>query len=346
MSQNKLISFGIPCYNSQDYMDKCINSILTCKDDVEIIIVDDGSKDNTASIADRYAEEYPETIKVIHQENGGHGAAVMAALRAATGIYYKVVDSDDWVDHDSLLTILDTIKKHQNDDVSVDLYITNFIYEHTYDNTSYRMEYLASIETDKVLTWDQVKPFKTNRALLMHSLLYRRQVLLDSKVELPKHTFYVDNIYAYSPLPSVKTLYYLNVDFYRYFIGRPDQSVTMANMFKRYEMQFKVMSNMLESHTYNEIKSLPKGLRKYMLHDLSIIFLVTVLFIVGGKSDVEVRKERYHQLWDDLKKRDKKMYHYLKNENYPIICKFLPWPVKRFAFTVGYKIAQKKLKLG
>ncbi len=93
----KLLTFAVPCYNSEAYMENCIRSLLPGGEDVEIIIVDDGSKDGTAAIADRYAAEYPTVIKAVHQENGGHGEAVNAGLRNATGLYFKVVDSDDWV---------------------------------------------------------------------------------------------------------------------------------------------------------------------------------------------------------------------------------------------------------
>ena len=96
----KLLTFAIPCYNSEAYMEKCIESILPGGEDVEILIVDDGSKDRTAEIADRYEREYPTICRAIHQENGGHGEAVNAGIRNATGLYFKVVDSDDWVDFD------------------------------------------------------------------------------------------------------------------------------------------------------------------------------------------------------------------------------------------------------
>ncbi len=95
----KIVSFVIPCYNSQDYMEKCINSLLSGGDkDIEIIIVNDGSTDKTAEIADRYADMYPDIIRAVHQQNGGHGAGVNAGLKNATGMYFKVIDSDDWVD--------------------------------------------------------------------------------------------------------------------------------------------------------------------------------------------------------------------------------------------------------
>ena len=93
----KLLSIAIPCYNSEAYMEKCIESLLKGGEDVEILVVNDGSSDRTAEIADAYAEKYPTIIKAVHQENGGHGEAVNAGIRNATGLYFKVVDSDDWV---------------------------------------------------------------------------------------------------------------------------------------------------------------------------------------------------------------------------------------------------------
>ena len=92
----KYISFAIPCYNSQEYMAKAIESILVGGEDVEIIIVNDGSKDRTSEIAHEYKEKYPEIIKVVDKENGGHGDAVNVGLNHASGRYFKVVDSDDW----------------------------------------------------------------------------------------------------------------------------------------------------------------------------------------------------------------------------------------------------------
>ena len=102
----KLLSIAIPCYNSEAYMEHCVDSLLVGGEDVEILIVDDGSKDRTAEIADAYAKKYPTIIRAIHQENGGHGEAVNAGIRNATGLYFKVVDSDDWVDEESYKKIL------------------------------------------------------------------------------------------------------------------------------------------------------------------------------------------------------------------------------------------------
>ena len=113
----KDISFVVPCYNSEGYMKKCIDSLLIGKEQVEIIIIDDGSTDKTGKIADQYHKKYPETVKVIHQENGGHGEGINTGLKHATGKYFKVVDSDDWLDE----------KAYKNLLKETDLYLGNLI---------------------------------------------------------------------------------------------------------------------------------------------------------------------------------------------------------------------------
>ena len=122
----KYISFVVPCYNSEAYMENCIESLLIGGEDVEIIIIDDGSKDKTGKIADKYQKKYPKIVKAIHQENGGHGAGIMTGLSVATGKYFKVVDSDDWVDKKAYKTLLKKIKK-----IDSDLIIMNYVYTYT-----------------------------------------------------------------------------------------------------------------------------------------------------------------------------------------------------------------------
>ena len=125
----KYISFAIPCYNSVEYMEHAIESILKGGEDVEIIIVNDGSKDNTLEIGKQYEEKYPTIIKVVDKENGGHGDAVNAGLKHATGLYFKVVDSDDWVDESSLKKILEVLHKLVSEEKLVDMVVSNYVYE-------------------------------------------------------------------------------------------------------------------------------------------------------------------------------------------------------------------------
>ena len=105
----KYITFTVPCYNSQDYMRHCIDNLVAAGEEVEVIIVNDGSKDDTGKIADEYEKKYPTIVKAIQKENGGHGSGVMAGIRNATGMFFKVVDSDDWVETKDVLE-LDTLQ--------------------------------------------------------------------------------------------------------------------------------------------------------------------------------------------------------------------------------------------
>ena len=156
----KILSIAIPCYNSAAYMRRCIDSLLSGGEDVEILIVDDGStKDNTAEIADEYEKNYPGIVKAIHQENGGHGEAVNAGLRNATGVYYKVVDSDDWVDVDVYLDIIKTLKELVAGPQTVDMFISNFVYDKAGAKHKKVMRYKAFPENE-VFQWDHAKILK------------------------------------------------------------------------------------------------------------------------------------------------------------------------------------------
>ena len=117
----KLITFTVPCYNSAAYMDRCVETLLPAGEEAEIILVDDGSKDDTGKIADAYAEKYPNIVKVIHQENGGHGEGVNQGIRNASGMYFKVVDSDDWLDAEALQKIMQTLRGFAAMEQPVDL---------------------------------------------------------------------------------------------------------------------------------------------------------------------------------------------------------------------------------
>ena len=126
----KLLSIAIPCYNSEKYMRKCIDSLLIGGEDVEILIIDDGStKDRTAEIADEYEAQFPTIVRAIHKENGGHGSAVNTGIANATGLYFKVVDSDDWVKQDAYFKILDTLRELAGGGQALDMLISNYVYE-------------------------------------------------------------------------------------------------------------------------------------------------------------------------------------------------------------------------
>ena len=278
----KLLSVAIPCYNSEAYMSKCINSLLIGGEEVEIIIVDDGSSDRTAEIADDYAEKYPTIVKAIHQENGGHGQAVNTGIKNATGLYFKVVDSDDWVNQDAYYEVLKTLYELTRGAETVDLLISNFVYEKQGATRKKIMQYRHCFPTNQIFGWDEVRHMKKGQYLLMHSMIYRTKLLHDCGMELPKHTFYVDNLFAFEPLPYVKNLYYLDVNFYRYFIGRDDQSVNEKVMIKRIDQQIRVNKLMVDAYLKANVSN--RRLRAYMFSYLDIITTVSSIMLVRAAT--------------------------------------------------------------
>ena len=296
---------AIPCYNSESYMEHCINTLLTGGEEVEIIIVDDGSaKDRTAEIADEYAGRYPTICRAIHQENGGHGEAVNTGLRNATGIFFKVVDSDDWVNEEAFQEVLETLRRFVYGEETLDMLVTNFVYEKQGAKRKKVMKYNTAFPKEKVFGWDDVKFFMTGQYILMHSVIYRTGLLRQCGLELPKHTFYVDNIFVYQPLPHVKHIYYLDVNFYRYFIGREDQSVNEKVMIGRIDQQIRVTKLMLGY--YHESKIYSWKLRHYMVRYLEI--MMTVSSILAIKSGLEENMEKKKELWNYLRKMDLALY--------------------------------------
>lgn len=301
----KLLSVAIPCYNSESYMRHCIDSLLPGGEEVEILIVDDGStKDRTAEIADEYERNYPGICKAIHQENGGHGEAVNAGLRNATGIYFKVVDSDDWVDESAYMEILNTLRRFVFGEKTLDMLVSNFVYEKQGSKRKKVMNYRTALPENELIDWDDVKVFILGQYILMHSVIYRTELLKQCGLELPKHTFYVDNIFVYQPLPHVKTMYYLNVNFYRYFIGRDDQSVNEQVMIGRIDQQIRVTKLMLSYYDVTKIKQ--RKLRRYMVRYLEIMMVITSILAI--KSGTEENMEKKEELWQSLRKQNLKLY--------------------------------------
>ncbi len=341
----KLITFAVPSYNSQDYLHHCVDTLLSGGEDVEILIINDGSRDDTASIADDYEAEYPAIVRAIHKENGGHGSGVNRGREEARGLYYKVVDSDDWVNEAALKRLLDTIKTHMAEDNLPDLYITNFIYDHAYDNTRFVRCWGRKFPANKFCSWKDAGRFFGPQVLLMHSLMYRTDLLRQSQTVLPEHTFYVDNYFAYKPLPLMQKIFYLDVDLYHYFIGRDDQSVNIKNFSRRYDQQLRVMKYMVDAYSYEQIMAMEKPLGRYMLHCLSAIMMNTMMFCCAGGSEPK-RIQQYHALWNHIRKQDPGLYRCLAYRSMPALLQWMPWKMRGKCMLIGYQILCRVVKLG
>lgn len=332
----KLLSIAIPSYNSQDYLHHAVESLLPGGDEVEILIVDDGSKDATAQIADDFERRYPGVVRAIHKENGGHGDAVMCGLANATGLYFKVVDSDDWVDEDAYPKVLAALRAHAQPEAQLDLLVCNYIYDKVGASHKHVVRYGNALREGALLTWEDVGRFRVGQYMLMHSVIYRTQVLRNCGLTLPKHTFYVDNLYVYVPMAHVRTLMYLNLDFYHYFIGRSDQSVQEDVMIRRIDQQLRVNRMMLER--VDVLHVAPRRKQQYMLSYLEIITTVSsILLIKSGTAENLARKDA---LWAEMKARYPQVYARLRRKPLGVALNWNSRLGRRIALT-GYAISQK-----
>lgn len=240
MKNNKILAIGIPSYNGEKYLDRCINTFVDEElfDKIEVIIVNDGSTDNTKEIAEKYQKLYPKMVRVINKENGGHGSAVNAALYSTNAKYYKVVDCDDWVDTEKLKELVEFLEKNNCDIVS----------------NNYETVNMVTGETDLIATrnvkYGEIYKFSEidaeNIYMSIHSMTYRTKLLTEHNIKLQEKTFFVDVEYQLLPIPYVKTVAFLDFVVYKYMIGNVNQSVDMNNFIRRYSDHDRVVKRILD----------------------------------------------------------------------------------------------------
>ncbi|MBR3700646.1 MAG: glycosyltransferase family 2 protein [Clostridiales bacterium] len=337
----KLLTVAIPSYNSQDYVRRAIESLLPGKEQVEVIVVDDGSTDDTSGIAEEYIEKYPDTVRLIRKENGGHGDAVMAGLSAATGLYFRVLDSDDWLEKDSLLKLLNVLEEMRDPQKAADLVITNYVYEKVNEGKRCPINYRKTLPVGRLFGWDEVGKWATGSYILMHSATYRTELARNSGMKLPKHTFYVDHLFVCYPMMKVEKMYYLDVDLYRYFIGREDQSVNEKVMLSRMDQQLKVNRLMLYELDTDSLQN--KAQREYLYYYTEIVTLATVSFLLRlhTKEDEQVMQS----FLDEIEQKRPEYYKWITKGPFT---KHMIGPVRKWPHWIcypmhrlGYQIARK-----
>ena len=334
----KLITFVVPCYNSQDYLHICVESLLTGGKHVEILIVNDGSTDRTGEIAAEYEAKYPGIVRVLTQENGGHGEGINHGLREATGTYFKVVDSDDWLDTEALKKLIRRLYQCEKKG-GIDLMVCNYVYDHKDEpklNSSIR--YANVFPQNRILGWDDTRPFLPWQYLTLHSCIHRTQILRDCKLELPKHTFYEDNLFAYTPLPYVERICYMDIDLYHYLIGRADQSVAEDALKKRCSHQILVSTRIFKAYDLKEIKAGNPKLARYMYHEIEFMMAIATAFTrLNRTAEAE---QMIRDMWADVSEFDAKLARRVRRASIAAFVN-LPGKVGRDLGLAGYRLCHK-----
>lgn len=336
-----LITFLVPCYNSEDYMEKCINSILVGRKfaNIEIIIVDDGSTDNTGKIADRYEKNYPDICRVIHQKNQGHGEGLNQGIRYGRGLYYKVVDSDDWIDEKAYRKTVQHLKRAEMQG-GVDVFITNFVYEHI-GNGTFNMHFRGILPQNRIFTWKETRPFFLTKHFMMHNCLFNMKLIHKMNVKLPKHIFYEDSYFTDIMISGTNRLYYVDEDFYRYLIGREGQSVNEEIMIKRAHHQYKLTWSLVNRLPIRKLMTKNPKLARYLVHELGYMLAETAVFMRLRRNKKSEYKMK--QMWEHVMEKDSKIGKRLR---YCSLATFIMFPgtVGREISIWIYRQTQKVMK--
>lgn len=256
----KLLTIVVPVYNTEKYIRRCLDSLdnKEINDKLEVLIVSDGSRDNSINIAREYERRFPNTFKIIEKENGGHGSTINKGLELATGKYFRVIDSDDWVDNANFIEYIKILEK-----IDSDLVVTDYSKELIYEGISEKQIY-KNLEPNTEYSFNNFNlKILEGEYFVMATSTYKTEILRKSNLKLLEKTFYVDMQYNVVSIPNINTFTYLNLDIYRYFIGRKSQSVNTASFVKNHLNHDKVTKFLVEY--YNSLdKNIPEIKKEYI----------------------------------------------------------------------------------
>lgn len=253
----KILTVVVPTYNVEKYLKECLDSFVIpkWKQELEVLIIDDGSTDHCAEIAEKYERKIPEIFRVIHKENGGHGSTINRGLLEASGKYFKVVDGDDYVNRKSFVKLLEFLKETDSDLVTTNYYwfadgtkrVKKEI-EAPFSGVVYGQEYhFSEINADAY--------FK------MHAVTFKTELLKEHMPKIDEHCYYVDMEFILFPIPYVQTVTCLDEYVYRYRVGLPTQSMNLKGM-QKHEENFDRVLERLFTH-YEQHKA--QGTKRYYL---------------------------------------------------------------------------------
>ena len=257
---DKLLTITVPVYNTEEYLPKCLDSLIIDEymDILEVLIVIDGSPDNSLAIAQEYAQKYPSTFIVINKENGGHSSAINKGLELATGKYFKLLDSDDWFDKDSFKVFIEKLQG-----LDIDMVMTDYVVEYVSQN---KQELVGlNISENTIYSIDQVDITKIQNFLAMHRIAYRTSLFTEVNFKLPEKTFYTDVLYAHLPFFKTNSFVYYKLPLYRYYVGREGQSMNLTNLFRNKTHLYLVFSILYKNYLlYKDDMSVNK--KEYFLN--------------------------------------------------------------------------------
>ena len=331
---DKIVSFIIPSYNVEKYLNVCLTSFLNPEvlDQIEVIVVDDGSKDQTAQIARTYIEQYPQVFRLISKENGGHGSAINAGTAQAVGRYLKVIDADDWVVTENLKEFVEKLT-----DCSADVVLNPYhqVDMQTGEKTVWRM-FLDRYETLYTLE-NVVQNWKNfDRCFAFHGICYNREFYQKHRYELPEKIFYEDHEYTTIPCSYAASIYPMDLYLYQYLVGNAEQSVSVTNRLKRMSHVEKVTEDLIRH--YNAHPELSDAAKEYVYKKTEGVILS--YYVAGCIMNPDKKKGRKDCL------RYNKMIQNLNMEFWNRVSKKFKMYLWMNRFGISFPVYEKMLHSG
>ena len=305
MNKEKILSISVAAYNLADLVKENIESFLKCKyrDEIEVLVIDDGSKDNTAEVVSEYQEKYPNTVKLIKQKNAGPGSTVNTGIKNATGRYFKMIDGDDWVEHEDVDKLIESLRN-----IDVDIVITNVeVFNNKLGKITETIK--SNLVSGKVLNFSEIC---NSDKLRMHTVAYKTSILQENNIKLD-NGFYTDVEYLLLPTPYIKTAIYFDLNIYVYRIARAGQSVNTKSMQKNIGMHDIVLNRLIDFYE-NDCQNIDDNLKKYVSKRISIMAWTQTLTLLSYKYSKKM-KEDIKELALSLKSKSTDIYEmYSKNK--------------------------------
>ena len=304
---NKTLTVSVAAYNVEKYLDKLFSSLLDDRvlDDIEILVLNDGSKDGTAAKTAEYEKKYPNTVKLVDKQNGGHGSTINKGIELAKGKYFRALDGDDWVETEGFVDLISRLK---NEDA--DIVLCNFKECYESSNTE-KLMIPAKLADGAKDTFENI--CNSFRHLLYHETIFKTEILQKNNIRLDEHCFYVDTEFMLYPVFYANTVTYYDICVYCYRLGAAGQSVSPESRCRNISNSLKVSDSILSFYVKNR-DGISDAKRRYAIDVTAIHSTWTALTYLLFPKDVN-KKAELIEYENKIKNTDKDVYYYMEKKS-------------------------------
>ncbi|MFR4128777.1 MAG: glycosyltransferase family 2 protein [Roseburia inulinivorans] len=304
---DKILSIVVPAYNVEKYLDRCLTSfeIDSILEKIEVLVVNDGSKDHTADIAQKYCDKYPETYFLYNKENGGHGSGINYGIRYATGKYFKIVDGDDWLNKQELSAFVEMLGR-----IDTDIVATDFVCVQNQTDKVLQKKY-CTLKKEQYGKIADITKGEVRNVIKMHAMTIRTAILKQNSIKIDEHCYYVDCEYITYPIPYVRSIYFYPRFIYMYRLGRNGQSMDINSLQKNRAQHQRVFNSLLEF--YSGLEEIPEEVLHYIERCIAQVMenQFQIYISMGNKKKIrnELKdwdkqiKEKYQSIYNATEKK-------------------------------------------